>query len=128
MPEWLESGTVLAVLGSAMSEQIDDTVLAAVVPGVRAFVEGKRRDLFVTDDEDPPVTTYEPTPDVVLGACLLAWRTYNRRTTPLGIVGATEDGYAGIIREDPDIARYLGVGAAGKFVFGAYNPDTVEAV
>jgi hypothetical protein len=125
---WLEPGTVTAVLGSGLSEQLDMTALGAVLPGVRDWVEGKRKDLNVTAG-DPPVTTFEPTPSVVLGAAMLAHRIYQRRTTPLGILGATEDGYTGIIREDPDIARLLGIGAAGRFVFGGYNPTTTtEAV
>lgn len=116
---WLEPSTVKAVLGTAMSESVDAGPLAAVLPGVRAYVERRRSDLFVTDDEDPPVTTFEPTPDVVLGAAFLAWRLYARRKSPLGVVGATEDGYSGILREDPDIARLLGIAAGGRFVFGA---------
>lgn len=121
---WLESSTVTTVLGPAMSNQIDLSALEGVLPGVRSWVEGQRKDLLVTAG-DPPVTEFEPTPAVVLGAAMLAWRTYNRRTTPLGVLGASENGYAGIVREDPDIARYLGIGAAGRFVFGGYNPDTV---
>lgn len=118
---WLEPSTVTAVLGSGLSEQLDEDALAAILPGVRGWVEDKRKDLNVTAG-DPPVTTFTPTPQVVLGAAMLANRTYQRRTTPLGILGATEDGYTGIIREDPDIARFLGIGAAGRFVFGGHNP------
>jgi hypothetical protein len=110
------------VLGSGLSEQLDNGALAALLPGVRDFVEGKRKDLVAGDP-----AAFAPTPSVVLGAAMLAYRTYQRRTTPLGVLGATEDGYTGIIREDPDIARYLGIGAAGRFVFGGYNPAT-EAV
>lgn len=127
MPTWLEPGTVTTVLGSNLSEQLDDAALAAVVPGVRDWVEDKRKDLNVTAG-DPPVTTFTPPPRVILGAAMLAWRIYNRRTTALGILGATEDGYTGIVREDPDIARLLGIGQAGKFAFGGYNPTTAEAV
>ena len=125
---WLEPSTVTAVLGSGLTEQLDMTALGAVLPGVRSFVEEKRKDLLVGAG-DPVVFTFTPTPHVVLGAVHLAHRLYQRRTTPLGILGATEDGYTGIIREDPDIARLLGIGAAGKFVFGGYNPTTTtEAV
>lgn len=123
-PTWLEPGTVTAVLGSSLSEQIDGDALAAVLPGVRAFVEGKRSDLLTGDPDDPDApAVFTPTPDVILGAAMLAYRIYQRRTTPLGILGATEDGYTGIIREDPDIARFLGIGAAGRFVFGGHNPN-----
>lgn len=118
---WLEPGTVTAVLGASLSEQLDPTALAAVVPGVRDWVEDKRKDLVTGDP-----AAFTPTPSVVLGAAMLVHRTYHRRTTPLGILGATEDGYTGIIREDPDIARFLGIGAAGKFVFGGHNPATTD--
>lgn len=128
MPEWLEPSTVTAVLGSAMSDQLEDDSLEAIVPGVRGWVEEKRPDLLIGDGEDPEVFTFTPTPQVVLGAAFLVYRLYARRTTPLGVVGSSDDGYAGIIREDPDIARLIGIGAGGKFVFGAYNPTTVESV
>lgn len=128
MPTWLEPSTVTAVLGSSLSEQLDEAALAALLPGVRGWVEDQRKDLLVGDGGDPEVFTFTPTPQVVLGAAMLAWRTYQRRTTPLGVIGATEDGYSGILREDPDIARFLGVAAAGRFVFGGYNPATAEPV
>lgn len=116
------------VLGSGLSEQIDAAVLDAIVPGVREFVEERRKDLFVTAG-DPPVTTFEPTENVRLGAVFLAWRLYKRRETPLGIAGATSETVSGILREDPDIARLLGIGAGGRFVFGAStNSTTVEVV
>lgn len=123
MPTWLEPGTVTAVLGSSLSEQLDTDALTALLPGVRGWVEDQRKDLVTGDP-----AAFTPTPQVTLGAAMLAWRTYQRRTTPLGVIGATEDGYSGILREDPDIARFLGVAAAGRFVFGGYNPATAEPV
>lgn len=120
---WLEPSTVSAVLGSGLSEQIDAGALAALLPGVRGWVEDQRKDLLVGDGEDPETFEFTPTPQVILGAAMLAWRTYARRTTALGVLGSSEDGYTGIVREDPDIARYLGVGSAGRFVFGGYNPN-----
>lgn len=128
MPDtWLEPSTVTAVLGS-VAQQIEATSLAAIVPGVRDWVQEQRKDLFVVDAEDPEVVTFVAPPRVVLGAAMLVWRTYDRRRTPAGLVGSSEDGYAGVVKEDPDIARYLGVGSAGKFVFGGYNPPAVEVV
>lgn len=128
MPTWLEPSTVTAVLGSSMSEQLETDSLDAIVPGVRGWVEDQRKDLLIGDGEDPEVFTFTPTPQVVLGAAFLVYRVYSRRTTPLGVVGSSEDGYTGIVREDPDIARFLGIGSAGKFVFGGYNPPAVESV
>ncbi|GAA4075751.1 hypothetical protein ACFFOS_27660 [Nocardioides kongjuensis] len=123
---WLEPSTVTAVLGSVASD-LPAGDLDGIVPGVRGWVEDKRKDLLVGDGGDPEVFTFTPTPQVVLGAAFLVWRTYDRRRSPVGIVGASEDGYAGIVRDDPDIARFLGIGAAGRFVFGGHNPTT-EAV
>lgn len=123
---WLEPDTVTAVLGSSVSAQLDPDSLAAIVPGVRDYVESKRSDLFVTAG-DPPVTEFEAPPRVVLGAAMLVWRTYDRRRTPAGLLGSSEDGYAGIVRDDPDIARYLGIGSASRFVFGATPATVVEA-
>lgn len=120
-PEWLEPSTVRTVLGS-MAEQLDDNELVGLVPGVRDWVEDKRRDLV--DD----MGLFQPTQSVTLGAALLVLRVKARRTTPLGVLGASEDGYAGIIRDDPDIARFLGIGTAGKFVFGGHNPTTTQVV
>jgi hypothetical protein len=123
---WLEPGTVTAVLGAAMSEQLDLEPLGVIVPAVRDYVEGKRGDLFVLDETvDPAVNRFVAPPSVVLGAAMLAHRLYARRTTPLGIIAATEDGFAGIIRDDPDIGRLLGIAGAGRFVFGASSTDRI---
>lgn len=119
---WLEPSIVRAVLGSVVAS-VDDVDLVGVIPGVRTWVEDKRRDLLAGD---PAVFT--PGADVVLGAAMLVWRTVDRRRSPVGIVGTSEDGYAGIVRDDPDIARYLGIGAAGRFVFGGYNPAAAGTV
>lgn len=89
----------------------------------RAYVEEHRKDLF--NDAVPPV--YTPTPDVKVGAALLAYRWYTRRTSPLGVIGSTDDGRSGILRHDPDINRLLGIGLEGRFVFGAGRTLTTEA-
>lgn len=131
MPEapatWLDASTVTAALGEDLAEPVDTVALQSWCDGTRSYVEGKRSDLFVPvegDDEAAPVFT--PTPSVVSGAVLLAWRFYARRTTPLGVLGFSEDGAAGILREDPDVAKLLGIGKAGRFVFGGYNPCAAE--
>ena len=71
---------------------------------------------------------FEPTKSVKLGAAYLAWRLYARRTSPLGVLGFTDDGAAGILREDPDIAKLLGIGRRGRFTVGGTGPPVVEAV
>lgn len=122
---WLEPSIVTAMLGSGLSGQIDTDALATIVPGVRDYVESKRRDLVATDP-DTLVETFEAPPRVQLGAAMLAWRIYDRRRTPSGLLGSSDDGYAGILRDDPDIARLLGIGYSGRFVFGATPGPTVD--
>lgn len=125
---WLEPSTVTAVLGSGVSEGLEADALAAIVPGVRSWVEDKRKDL-VELTGDPPNPEFQASPHITLGAALLVYRIYDRRRTPAGLLGSSEDGYAGIIRDDPDIARFLGIGASSRFVFGAApDPEPVEAV
>jgi hypothetical protein len=126
---WLDSTYVLKVLGDDLAEPTDSTSLEEYVAGVREYVEGKRRDLWTTADPDadpPVVSTFAATSSVKLGAAMLTFRFYSRRTSPLGVIGFTEDGAAGMLREDPDIAKLLGIGRHGKFVFGA-GPDLVVA-
>lgn len=120
---WLEPSTVEAVLGAGVSGQLDDAALAAIVPGVRDWVEDKRKDLVGIDPLDETEKFLAP-PRVILGAAMMVYRIYDRRRTPSGLLGSSDDGYAGIIRDDPDIARFLGIGYSGKFVFGA-TPRTV---
>lgn len=125
---WLEPSIVTTVLGSGVSGGIDADALAAIVPGVRGWVEEKRSDLFGIDEADN-TEKFIATPQVTLGAAMLVYRIYDRRRTPAGLLGSSEDGYAGIIRDDPDITRFLGIGAAGRFVFGASStPEPVEVV
>lgn len=124
---WLTPGYVVKVLGDDLAEPVDSTSLLEYVEGTREWVEGKRSDLWTAadPDADPPVLAeFVPPRNVKLGAAMLAFRFYSRRTSPLGVIGFTEDGAAGMLREDPDIAKLLGIGAHGRFVFGA-GPDLV---
>lgn len=50
--------------------------------------------------------------DVKLGTAMLAWRLYERRNSPLGITTTATGDMVSILRDDPDISRLLGVGAA----------------
>lgn len=124
---WLDSEKVVAVLGNDLAESLDQTKLQESCEATRDFVEGKRPDLWVTDATvDPPVSTYEPGAGVTYGAALYAHRLYHRTRTPLG-TQSTDAGQSGILREDPDIARLLGIGRARRFRFGGAAPVTVEA-
>lgn len=82
------------------------------------WVEDKRKDLFVGD---PAVFT--PGPRVKLGTAMFANRLYARRKSPLGTSQNVEFGGSDFLRQDPDIAKLLGVATEGKFTFGA--PTTV---
>lgn len=128
MTEWVDAEKVTAILGADLSADLDVDALEEACTAVRSYVEGKRSDLFVAgvDEEDEPTSTFTPTPSVVYGAAMLAYRWYSRRKSPLGVLGFTDDGASGILRDDPDIARQLGIGSYGRFVFGATPADVVE--
>ncbi len=117
---WLDVSTVETLLGDAVEEAggIRGDSMQGICDAVRAYVEGRRPDLFLVDGSGFRTGTYAPGADVVLGAAMLAWRFYARRNTPLGVIGFSEDGAAGMLREDPDVTRLLGLGRKGRFVFG----------
>lgn len=129
MAEWLDAARTKAILGSELSADIDTNALEEACTAVRPYVEGKRSDLLLPVDPptDPVTYAYQPTGSVVYGAAMLAYRWYTRRKSPLGVLGFTDDGASGILRDDPDIARQLGIGSQGRFVFGA-PADPVEVV
>lgn len=125
MVSWLDADTVVGVLGDDIGAGLDLVALQAACDGARDFVEDKRPDLWVPGDplaEPPTEDTYTPPPRVIHGAALLAYRFYSRRSTPLGVLGFTEDGAAGIMRFDPDIQDLLGIGRARTFRFGGAPP------
>lgn len=119
MPTWLEPEKVTAILGDALSEDLDSAALGEAVIAARDYVEARRRDLvvMVEDDDDPDVLvpTFTPTPAVTYGAAMLAYRWYDAR-------GRKGDE---VLAEHPEIARQLGIGGHGAFVFGA-PADPVE--
>lgn len=127
MATWLDAAQVVTAIGDDLAAQTDDAALQFWCDGTRDYVEDKRRDLFVQpeDPELPPVFT--PTPRVVSGAALLAYRLYMRRNTPMGVVGF-DGGAERILRDDPDIGRMLGIGKFRKFAFGAPRDPELEEV
>lgn len=126
MVSWLDAEDVVTVLGQ-VAEGVDGESLQAMCDGARSYVEGRRTDLCVTEVvDDVEVSEFVPTPAVTLGAAMLAWRFYARRTSPLGVLGFTEDGAAGMLREDPDIARLCGFGRKGRFAFGGVPAPVVS--
>lgn len=99
----------------ANTSESDQPNLAAAVDAAAAWVERKRDDLPWTPPGDP--VPFVPGADVLLGTCMLAWRWYQRHATPGGIPGLPDGG--ALLVDDPDIARLLGIGRGGPFVFGA---------
>lgn len=129
MPSWLDADKVTAILGDSLADDLDLAALQECCDATRSFVEERRGDLWVSDGADPPTLTYTPTGAVVHGAAMYAYRLYHRRKSPLGILGTTDVGPAGILREDPDIARLLGIGRGRRFGFGGARPlDTTPVV
>lgn len=126
MATWLDAADVVTAIGDDLAAQVNSVSLQFWTDGAREYVEDRRPDLFVTAG-DPPVTTYQPTGRVKAGTALLAYRLYQRRKSPLGILGVTNDQASGILRDDPDIERLLGIGRRRRFAFGAPRDDD-EAV
>lgn len=122
MPGWLTAQAVVdhvEVKGVSASS----VPLASAVDAAVTWVEGTARpDLGWTVD------TFTVPADVRLGTLMLAWRWYQRRASPLGVVTSPTGDPVEILRNDPDIARLLGVasGTEGPFVFGAGLSDTVS--
>lgn len=121
MTDWLSDSQARTLVGLEPADTADNAAFTAAVSAARAWVEGKRPDLLST--ADPPV--YTPTADVLLGTAMLANRWYQRRGTPLGQPDFTEFGGGGILRNDPDIAKLLGIEHQGKFRFGVGRPAPV---
>jgi len=124
MPDstWLTPAVVRQWSGQRQGDTGDTASLTLAANAAAEYVEDLKPDMFT--DADPPV--FEPTPTVLLGAAMLAHRWYSRRSSPLGVAGYAELGSAGILRYDPDVAKLLGLGTEGKFVFGA--PTTAVPV
>lgn len=115
MPGWL---TAKAVADNAEVKGVTEASipLQSAAAAAETWVEGTARpDLsWASDGFSVPA-------DVKLGALMLAWRWYQRRASPLGVVTSPTGDPVEILRNDPDIARLLGVagGSEGAFVFGA---------
>lgn len=122
---WLTPAVVREWSGQRQGDTNDTASLQLAANAAAAYVEDLHPELFTGGDPDaePPVpAVFTPTPQLKLGAAMLAHRWYSRRAAPLGVAGYAEMGSAGILRYDPDIAKLLGIGTeGGRFVFGA--PD-----
>lgn len=116
MANWpLDPEEAKALVQSSASADSADWVgaVAAAVDYVSG-PQGKRRDLWST--AEPPV--YQATASIRLGTAMLANRWYTRRVSPLGTSQNVEFGGSDFLRQDPDIAKMLGLGSEGAFVVG----------
>lgn len=118
---WLTPAVVRTHAGLRPGDATDTGALLLAANAAAELVEELHPQGF--DSSVPPV--YSPAKHKhLLGAALLAFRWYSRRAAPLGVAGYAELGAAGILRHDPDVARLLELGPAGRFVFGAPTPTT----
>lgn len=113
MPGWITPNDVAAfadIEGVEGNDALTDATAAAV-----AFVERQRPDLETNQEAG-----YVPSPDVRMGAIMLASRLYARRGSMLGVAGfAGFEGASPILRNDPDIEQLLQIGRYRPFGFGA---------
>lgn len=121
MAEWLSAAEAAAMVGAKV--QPNDATWNGAYEASVAYVEGKRKDLLVGD---PAVFT--PGGDVKYGTALLCNRWYTRRTSPLGTSQNVEFGGSDFLRQDPDIAKLLGIGQEGKPVFGGARAAELDAL
>lgn len=121
MAEWLSAAEAAAMVGAKV--QPNDVTWTGAYEGSVAYVERLRKDLLIGD---PAVFT--PGGDVKYGTALLINRWYTRRTSPLGTSQNVEFGGSDFLRQDPDIAKLLGIGQEGKPVFGGARAAELDAL
>lgn len=117
MPGWLKPENVAAhanVGGTAPGA----IPLTNATAAAESFVEQARPDIPWPTTPAGAASFAAPA-SVKLGALMLAWRWYSRRNNPLGSLISTTGDPIDMLREDPDIAKLIGVGSAGKFIFGS---------
>lgn len=112
MPGWLTPAKVAAHV-DVKGVEASSVPLANTCAAAEAWIETTARpDLDWTDPGAVPA-------DVQLGGLMLAWRWHERRRAPLGVIQSSSGDPLEMLRHDPDIARLIGVGQSGAFVFGA---------
>lgn len=106
---WLPPATVAGQLPGVELDEAGELPADVELARLAAaeFVEDARGDLRTPDG-------FVATARVQLGAALLAGRWHARKGSPQGLVGFSEFGPAAVMREDPDVARLLGLGRYGK--------------
>lgn len=121
MTEWLSAAQAAGMVQASVSP--NDADWNAAHAASVAYVERMRKDLVVGT---PGVFT--PGGDVLYGTALLINRWYARRTSPLGTSQNVEFGGSDFLRQDPDIAKLLGIGQEGKPVFGGARAAELDAL
>ena len=118
MAPWIDAAYVAA---HADIDGVDSTSapLVNATAAAVAYVQEARPDLGWAAEG------YAPSAAIKLGTAMLAWRLYQRKDAPLGVVTSATGDPATLLYEDPDIARLLSIGAhSTRFVFG--GPTTIE--
>ena len=121
MTEWLSAGQAVALTNISAAPDAVDWV--AAVAASCEYVEDKRKDLNIGT---PPVFT--PGPLIIYGTAMLSNRWYTRMRSPMGASQNVEFGGSEILRQDPDIAKMLGIGTEGKPVFGGARAAELDAL
>lgn len=85
-----------------------DTVTGAVSEYVNGPVPARAAQLKAAGDPADP-STVDWSESIRLGALMLAARLYRRRNSPTGIEGFADAGVSYVARQDPDVARLLGL-------------------
>ena len=111
--DWIDAAFVAVHADVAGTSPVGVPLINATAAAA-AYVQGRARGDLPWDSGGWSVPA-----DVKLGTAMLAWRLYERRNAPLGITTSSTGDPIEILREDPDIARLLGTGPSGRFVFGA---------
>lgn len=113
MADWIDAAFV-AVHADVVGVDSASVPLVNAVAAAAAYVQDARADLGWS------VEGFVPSAAVKLGTAMLAWRLYQRKDAPLGVVTTSSGDPAQILYEDPDISRLLGIGSQSRrFVFGA---------
>lgn len=116
-PTWLSYADALAFEALTDAIAAGDVRWQAAVEAAAEYVQDRRPDLVFTDATTVPAM-------VRLGTSRLAHRWHERASSPLGQAQFSEFGGLAL-RQDPDIAKMLGLGPEGKFQFGAGAPLVV---
>jgi hypothetical protein len=92
-----------------ITDSRDDAKLTLDLDAAVSYVERVRGSDFNLSG-DPLSEKPEPSADLVLGTVRLAYRFFQRRQSPDGMITMGEFGAARVASFDPDVERMLGIG------------------